>query len=392
MIELGTLTRIGERVGQLAMAEARVDLSRLERNIGIVKEKLAGEARLLFVVKADAYGHGAGPVALKAQAAGVDALGVANLEEALQLRRAGVGLPILVLGLSHPHHLPILAQLGELEIAITIAGLDFARALDREATRLGTRPKVQVKVDTGLGRIGVMAEEVLSFFRSLRQFKRLQVEGVFSHLSVATSPRPEDREYTLVQIERFHDALERLDRAGLLPPQRHISNSAGLIGYFDEVTSGYFNMVRPGVLLYGYPELEAGWTSLIRPVMSLRTWVVATRAIPRGAYIGYGRSYRTPRPSRIAIIPVGYADGLDSRLSNRGEVVICGRRAPIVGRISMDQATVDVTHLRGVAAGEEVELFGEHLPATELAERCGAPCVEVILTQISKRVGRVYLN
>lgn len=387
-LELRELTK----AGTLAMAEARVDLARLERNIAIVKEKLAGRARLLFVVKADAYGHGAVPIARKAEAAGVEALGVANLQEALELRWGGVELPILILGLSHPHHLPLLAELAELDIAITITGLDFARALDREAHKRGTRLKVQVKVDTGLGRIGLRPEEVLSFFRSLRQFKHLEVEGVFSHLSVAASPRLEDRAYTLAQIARFNEVLGRLDRAGLLPPLRHISNSAGLSGYFEEVTSGYFNLVRPGILLYGYPEVEAGWTEGIRPIMALRTWVVAVRAVPKGACIGYGRSFRATRPSRIAVIPVGYADGLDVRLSNLGEVAFPGRgeRAPIVGRISMDQTTIDVTDLRGVAVGEEVELFGEHLPATELAERAGLPCVEAILTRIGRRVARVY--
>ncbi|MGQ9477401.1 MAG: alanine racemase [Candidatus Bipolaricaulia bacterium] len=392
MIELRELELL-TGAGTLAMAEARVDLAALERNIAITKERLAGRGvRLLFVVKADAYGHGAVPIARKAEAAGVEALGVANLQEALQLRQAGVELPILILGLPHLHHLPLLAELGELDIAVTIAGLDLARALESEAKRWGTYLKVQVKVDTGLGRLGLRAEEALSFFRSLRRFKHLRVEGIFSHLSVATSSRPEDRAYTLAQIARFDEVLAKLDRAGLLPPQRHISNSAGLIGYFAEVTSGYLNMVRPGILLYGYPEVEADWTEAIRPVMSLRTWIVAVRAVPRGTYIGYGRSFRTERPSKIAIIPVGYADGLDVRLSNHGEVVILGERAPIIGRISMDQATIDVSHLRGVAVGEEVELFGPHLPATELAERSGAPCVEVILTHIGRRVVRTYLG
>lgn len=390
MIELRELKLTG--VETLAMAEARIDLARLEENIAIVRQRLAGRAGIIFIVKADAYGHGAVPAARKAEAAGVEALGVANLQEALQLRQEGIRLPILILGLCHPHHLPLLAELGELDIAITIAGLDFARALDREARKIGTYPKVQVKLDTGLGRIGVMAEEALSFFRSLRQFKHLRVEGTFSHLSVATSVKPEDREYTLTQIDRFHDALAKLDRAGLLPPLRHISNSAGLIGYFAEVTDDYLNMVRPGILLYGYPELEADWTEPLRPVMSLHTWVVAIRAVPQGTYIGYGRSYRTTKPTRIAVIPVGYADGLDVRLSNCGEVAIRGARAPIVGRISMDQTTIDVSRFSGVAVGEEVELFGPHLPATELAERSSAPCVEAILTHIGRRVARTYLG
>jgi len=387
MIELGELTE----VKGLAMAEAWVNLGRLERNISIVREQLAGRAGLIFIVKANGYGHGAVPLARRAEAAGVEALGVANLQEALHLRRAGISLPILILGLSLPHHLPLLAKLGELDISITIDSLGFARALDREAHRQGTRPKVQVKVDTGLGRIGVMPQEALSFFRNLRQFRHLQIMGTFSHLSTASGQSPPDRAYTLGQIERFGKTLKKLDRAGLLPPLRHLANSASLIGYFEEVTSGYLNMVRPGILLYGYPELEAAWISSIKPIMAVHTWIVATRAVPQGYYLGYGRSYRTPRPLRVAIIPVGYGDGLDIRSSGHGAVAIGGVRAPIVGRISMDQTIVDISHLNA-AVGEEVELIGDHLPATELVERSGAPCVEAVLTHIGRRVERVYVE
>ncbi len=386
MIELQKPTE----VSGLAMAEARIDLSRLAKNISIVKQKLAGRARLLFPVKADAYGHGAGPVARCAQSAGVDALGVANLPEALRLRQAGVELPILILGLCHPQHIPIVAELGD--IAITIDRLDFARGLNREARRLGTCPKVQVKVDTGLGRIGIMPPEVFSFLRGLRQFRHLQVEGVFSHLSAAGGRAPADRAYTLTQLEEFENVLRELDRAGLLPPLRHIANSAGLVGYPEKATSGFFNLVRPGILLYGYPELHAGWTRDIRPIMSVRTWIVTTRAIPQGAYLGYGRNYRAPRPLQAAIIPVGYEDGLDVRLSNRGQVAIRGQRAPILGRISMDQAIIDISHLSGVSIGDEVELIGDHLSAAELARWSEAPCVEVILTHTGKRVERVYID
>jgi alanine racemase len=387
MIEL----QMSTGVRGLAMAQAVIDLSRLKQNISTVRGRLAGRAGLLFTVKADAYGHGAGPVARCAQSAGVDALGVANLQEALQLRQAEIELPILILGLACSHHIPILAQFGE-DIAVTIDSLDFARQLDREARRLGTSSKVQVKVDTGLGRIGIMPEEVLSFFRSLRQFRHLQVEGIFSHLSVASSRDPADRGYTLTQIEKFDHTLRELDRAGLLPPLCHIANSAGLIGYSEEVTSGFFNLVRPGILLYGYPELEAGWTEEIRPIMSVHTWIVATKAFPQGACLGYGRSYRVSGPLRAAIIPVGYEDGLDIRLSHRGQVAIHGQRAPILGRISMDQTTVDISNFNSVTVGDEVELIGDEIPATALARWSEVPCVEAVLTHIGNRIERVYLH
>ena len=379
---------------ELALAEARVDLGRLERNIAIVKRKLEGRAKLLAVVKADAYGHGAVPVAKRAEEAGADMFGVASLAEALELREAGLERPILILGLppAHPRHLPLLAELGELGISLTLDSLELARALAREARRRGTRPKVHLKVDTGLGRIGVRPERALSLMRQLARLRPLQVEGIFSHFSAAASAAEADRRYTFEQLERFEELLDQLDRAGLLPELRHIANSAGLIGYLDRVTSGRLNLVRSGILLYGYPEVEADWTREIKPVLSLHTRVVSVRKVPAGSYLGYGRTYRATRPMRVAVLPVGYGDGLDLRLSNRGWVVIRGRRAPIVGRISMDQTLVDITHLGKVEAGDEVELIGDRLPASELAELLGLGCIEPILTSISRRVRRVYLN
>lgn len=373
---------------ELAMAEALVGLDRLRRNIEIVRGRLGGRAKLLFTVKADAYGHGVLPVAREAARAGVDWLGVASAAEALRLREVA-DLPILILGLSHFHHLPLLAELGELGIALTVDSLESAEALARVAARRGTRPLIQIKLDTGLGRIGLPAEEALPFFQALRRFRNLQIEGVFSHLSVAASPKPEDEAYTLEQIGRFRQALAELERAGLLPELRHIANSAALIRYFDQVVGGLLNLVRPGILLYGYPEAEAPWVEGIRPVLTVRTWIVAVRDVLPGSYLGYGRSFRAPRPMRIAVIPCGYEDGLNLGLSNRGAVLIRGERAPIVGRISMDQTLLDVSHIPGVEVGEEVELLGEDIPASELARWAGLSAVEPILIGISKRVARV---
>lgn len=372
----------------LAMAEALIDLDRLGRNIELVRRRLGGRARLLFTVKADAYGHGALPVAREAARAGVDWLGVASAAEALRLREV-VDLPILILGLSHLHHLPQLAELGELGIALTLDSLEFARALDRAAARRGTRPRVHVKLDTGLGRIGLPAEEALPFFRELHRLRSLQIEGVFSHLSVAASPHAEDKAYTLEQIARFRRALAELARAHLLPELRHIANSAALIRYFDQVTAEPLNLVRPGILLYGYPEAEAPWTGGIRPILTVRTWIVTVRDVQPGSYLGYGRSFRSSRPMRVAVIPFGYEDGLNVELSGRGAAAVRGKRAPIIGRVSMDQTLLDVSHIPGVDVGEEVELLGENITAEELARWAGLSAVEPILTGISKRVARV---
>jgi alanine racemase len=372
------------------MAEARIRLSRLRRNIEIVKERLQGRARLLFPVKADGYGHGAVGVSRLAQDAGVDYLGVANLFEALELRRAGITLPILLLSTSRPK---LAAQLATADVTVTVSTRELAEALERAAAKAKRSVKVHVKVDTGMGRNGVLAEDAPEFVRWLHQTcPHLEIEGIFSHFSVAYSEEPDDVAYTLGQIEAFNHVLEQLDRGGLLPPLRHIANSSGLVQFEEAVTGGPYNMVRPGVLLYGYPEVKRPWTQDIQPILQLVTWVVAVKKMPKGRTIGYGRKYTTPSERLIATLPVGYADGVHPKLGcGHGEVVIRGQRAPIVGGISMDQLTVDVTHIPDVRVGDEVELIGDAIPAVEIAEKIGARFTEIVLVALSRRVTRVYL-
>jgi len=371
------------------MAEARIDLGQLARNIELVRRRL-GKVKLLFPVKADGYGHGAVEIARLAEEVGMDYLGVANLFEALELRRAGIRLPILILSASRPQLAKALAQA---EVTVTVSVPEMASALEEAAARARKTVKVHVKVDTGMGRNGVLTEEALEFVLWLeRECPHLEIEGIFSHFSVAYSEDPEDQEYTRAQIRSFNQVLAELEGLRKLPPLRHIANSSGLIQYEDEVTKGYYNMVRPGVLLYGYPEVRRPWTEGIQPIMTLVSWVVSLKKMPPGRYIGYGRQYQTDSEKRIATLPVGYADGIHPCLANRGEVVILGRRAPIVGGISMDQLTVDVTHIPGVRVGTEVELISPAIPAEEIAQRVGARFTEVVLTALSRRVARVYLR
>jgi len=373
---------------ELSMAEARVNLTQLARNIEIVRKKIGPKIKLLLPVKADAYGHGAIMISRAAQEAGVDWLGVANIVEALELRRAGIKLPILIFCASRKEHIKDLVRA---DVSVSVSNLDFAQALNRESKRRKVKTRVQVKVDTGMGRNGILAESALRFFEELSKLPHLNVEGVFSHFSVSYSEKPADQAYTRNQIKKFNQVLTQLDEAGLLPPLRHIANSSGLIQYFDDVTSGYFNMVRPGILLYGYPEVKRPWTKNIKPILSMRTWITCLKELPPGRYIGYGRVYKTDSFKKIATIPLGYADGLSFLLANSGEVIIKNKRAKIVGGISMDQTTIDVTHIKNVKIGDEVEIISEKLPAEELAQKIGAPFAEVILTAISKRVKRVYI-
>ncbi len=371
------------------MAEARIDLERLRRNIEIVKQRL-GRVKLLFPVKADGYGHGAVGICRVAEEMGVDYLGVANLLEALELRQAGIRIPILILSSSRPE---LARELIEADVTVTVSTPEMASSLERAASPMKKIVKAHVKVDTGMGRNGMLAEDAVRFVEWLHQeCPHIEIEGIFSHFSVSYSEEPGDQEYTRLQIKTFNQLLKELDRAGILPPLVHIANSSGLIQYEDEVTRGYYNMVRPGVLLYGYPEVRRPWTEGIRPPMSLLSWVVCLKKMPPGRYIGYGRKYQTPSERLIATLPVGYADGINPKLGCQGEVVIRGRRAPIVGGISMDQLTVDVTEIPGVRVGDEVELISDALPAEEIARRIGARFTEVVLTALSRRVARVYIQ
>ena len=371
------------------LAEARVDLEQLRTNVRTVQDRI-GDTRLLVPVKGNGYGHGAVEIARTLEALGVDCLGVANLYEATELRDAGVEAPILILSASHPHHA---AELAETDVSVTVSTYELARALEAAAAERDTTVTVHVKVDTGMGRNGVLAREALDFVRFLRgQCPHLSIEGAFSHFSVSFSEAPDDQAYTRGQIQRFNAVLSELDANDLLPPLRHIANSAGLIQYEDEVTCDYCNMVRTGILMYGYPEVRRAWTERVQPIMNLVTWVVSVKDLPAGYDIGYGRRYTTSSAERIATLSIGYADGLPPGLANNGDVLIRGRRAPIVGGVSMDQVTVNVTDIDGVEVGDEAIIMNGHQPADAIADRLRTGFTEVILTALSPRVARVYLG
>ncbi|MCI2429751.1 alanine racemase [Candidatus Acetothermia bacterium] len=369
------------------MAEALIDLKQLERNIATVRAHLSPDVKILFPVKADAYGHGAVEIARTAERVGIDYLGVANIGEALELRAAGIQILILTLAASRIEHIP---ELLSIDLDISLSSLDFARALNTEAVRQAKRAKVQIKVDTGMGRNGALPKEALQICRALQKMPGLQVTGIFSHFASSYSEDPDDQAFTRRQIVIFNDLLAQLDREKLLPPLRHIANSSGLVQYEREVTTGYYNMVRPGILFYGYPEVRRPWVEPIKPILRMRSWIVTVNELPPGSFIGYGRRFQTKRRSKIVTVPVGYADGVIWLLANIGEVLIHGKRAPIVGAISMDQITVDVTEIPEAKLGDEVELIGPQMTAEEIARKIGANFSEVVLTALSKRVARVY--
>ena len=368
-----------------------ISLSKLRRNCARVRA-LAGSRQVMAVVKADAYGHGAVPVAKCLAGCGVDWFGVATVEEALELRAAGITQPILLLGglyMSDPAHL--------VEYRLTPSVSSTAR-LDTYAqcARRAAQPvEFHLKVDTGMGRLGLPPDRLASFLRHYRELEGLRLTGFFTHLASA-----EDLVATQTQDQaaRFRQALDELRSAGIAPEWVHVSNSAALLAGLEFPE----NLVRVGALLFGYclplvtprgretRELEA-----FEPVLTFKSRVVFLKDVPSGTPLGYGVAFHTRRPSRLATVPVGYADGLSRALSNRGRTIVRDRYAPIVGNISMDLTLLDVTDIPGVDIGDEAILLGTtphgSITALEIAQELGTVPYEV-LCSIGKRVPRIYVE
>ena len=360
---------------------AEVDLDALAVNIRSLKARANGAA-LMAVVKANAYGHGAVAVARAVLSAGANRLGVICVDEGEQLRRAGIGAPLLVMG-----HTPVTdaARLVDLGLAGAVASRETAEALAGAAAQRGTRLAVHLKVDTGLNRYGLTPAEALALAGWLRDVPSLEVEGVFSHFASADES---DKGYTLDQYARFRQVSEGLAWV----PMRHVSNTATLLDMPDMT----LEMVRPGLGIYGlYPSGEVRRDLGLMPVLSLKSRIVRLTPLSSGDSVSYGRTWRATRPSLIGLVMCGYADGLPRSLSNRGSVLVRGQRAPIVGRICMDMCMVDVTDVADVARGDEVVLIGcqgeESITADEVAGLAGTISYE-ILCAISARVPRLYLR
>lgn len=357
---------------------AEVDLGALLRNLRRFKGLMPSSTKLMFVVKGDAYGHGAVPVARWAQEKrATDWLGVSSVEEGIALREAGVRLPTLVLGSLYPFE-TFLAGV-QYQLTPTVASLAGAQGLAEVARRVGGRVKCHLKLDTGMGRIGMGWPSGLAVARALRPSSGLELEGVYTHLSCAES----DPDYTRLQLKRFKGALADLAREGIRVRYRHAANSAAAL----LIPPSRFDLVRPGIALYGLAAKG------FEPVMTLKTKLVYIKTVQAGTPIGYGRTFKTKRAARIATLPIGYADGMPRRLSNRGEVLVRGRRCPIVGVVSMDMATVDVTDVVRARVGDEAVLVGasgnDRIGFGDWAAWTGTIPYEVV-TRLGHRVPRVY--
>ena len=363
---------------------AEIDLPAVTENLAALRKLLRPGTKVMAVVKADGYGHGAVEIARRLMLEKVDFLGVANFSEALELRDKGITLPILILS-EIPHEV-VPYSLGY-KLSQTVYSMELARDLSEVACTHRTMARVHVKVDTGMGRVGIPYTEAAAFIKELTKLPHLSLEGIFTHFAKADDPRSP---YTLQQLKRFTSVISQLKKAGIGIPLSHAANSGGVI--FFPATC--LDMVRIGLSLYGlYPSAAAHKKVRLKPVLTLKTRVAHLKVVSKGEALGYGGTYRTQKDTRIATLPVGYADGLPRTLSNRGVALIRGQRYPIVGRISMDLTLVEVGGHAPVARGDEVVLIGRqgkaHISADEVARLEGTINYEVVC-RIGRRVPRVY--
>jgi alanine racemase len=363
---------------------AEISLDALEANLSVIRKRVDGRP-ILGVVKADAYGHGAVPVCRALTEAGIDWLAVALLEEAQELRRHGITSPLLVMGALEPSQMEAVIREG---VTPALFREDQIAALDHAASGHGRPQPFHLKVDTGTGRLGVPWRRVDALLNPLSRCPRLVLEGVFSHLACADDP---DHPLTALQMSRFGEVLDRVRSRGFSPSFCHLSNSAAVL----DQPPAWLNLVRPGLLLYGYRPSPRNRDLPLSPALKLSSRIVFLKEVEVGDTVGYGATFVATRPGRIATVAAGYDDGVIRSLSNRGHFLVRGQRVPIVGRVSMDLTTLDVTDLPKVALGDEAVLVGgqgdEFQGADRVASEAGTISWE-ILCGIGGRVPRLYLR
>ena len=358
-----------------------IDLDALSHNLEVIRGRAPEPVGIMLVVKADAYGHGAVQIA-HATRGKVDAFAVATVDEARELAQSGIDKTVQIISPVLTDEIPAVVD-GR--FVSTVPTAEFADAIAGYAEKAGARAAVQIEVDTGMGRAGLLAEEVVVLTAKIAELPALRLTGMFSHFPVAES----DRAFTEEQVERFRFVVEQVRDSGIVVPVLHCANSAGIVG----ISSSYFDMIRPGLLAYGqcFRALLD-----VQPIMQWKCRVVQVRELPGGSTISYGRTFAAGRSTQIAVLPVGYGHGYPLRLSNQGEVLVAGQRCPVLGRVTMDMTMVDVSDVDpSVKPGDEVVLIGkqgsDEITVDDIANWVGTISYE-ILTGISKRVARTYFE
>ena len=371
----------------LGLTWTEVNLDAIAQNVKNIKKLIGEKKELMAVVKGNAYGHDILEVSPVVLENGATRLAVARLEEAIFLRKAGITVPILVLGLPLKQQAEFLVSY---DITPAVCEFEMIEKLSESAVQMNKMTKIHLKVDTGMGRIGIFPYDVLRFIKRIKALKNVEIEGIFTHFSVADE---KDKVYTEEQFRKFIEILTILEKEGIKIPIKHVGNSAALL----DLPHMWLDMVRPGIAIYGlYPSKEVKKTINLIPAQQFKTKIVFIKELPLGESISYGRTYITKRRMRVASLPVGYADGYNRLLSNQGEVLVRGQRVPIIGRVCMDQCMIDVTNLTQVEIGDEVVLWGrqgeEMITVEEIAQKIRTINYEIVHMPDKKRVPKLFIR
>lgn len=366
---------------------ATIDLDAIKKNVQEVKNVVGDSTKVMAIIKADGYGHGSVACADALTKIGVDAFGVAILDEGIILRKRGIKQPILILGYTSEYQFTRMIQY---KLTQTVFEFEMAKNISKYAVAMNKTAQIHIKVDTGMNRIGFKdCDENIEVIKQISQLPNIQITGIFTHFARADE---EDKTAALKQLARYENFVNKLEDNGVSIPIKHISNSAGIIDF----PQARFNMVRSGIMTYGlYPSKEVSMDFPLYPALSLKSHIIFIKEVEEGQGISYNHTYITKRKSKIATIPVGYADGYPRALSSKGRVLVRGQYAPIVGRICMDQFMIDVTDIDGVTDLDEVTLVGRdgdnYISVEEVADMAGSFNYEFVCG-LSRRVPRVYIE
>ncbi|MBI4652582.1 alanine racemase [Candidatus Desantisbacteria bacterium] len=365
-------------------AWVEINLDNIIFNMQKLRGKVGPDIKIMAIVKANGYGHGLCEIGHTVLESGADFLGVATIYEAIKLRQSGIKVKIFLTNAVLPEQID---EIIKWDITPFVYDIKLVKALDAELKKASKKISVHVKIDTGMGRLGLAPENFLDFITELQSLKNLNFEGVLTHFA-----QSDDEEYTDFQLERFNVIINKAYKRGITFTYIHCANSAALLRCPDT----YFNIVRPGISIYGlYPCVKLQNKIELRPAMKVKAKIIFVKNVPIGTSISYGRTFLTSRPSVIATIPVGYADGYSRILSNKGEVIVSKRRVRVVGTVCMDSFMIDVTEVPDIKTGDEVTLLGregdEEISAEELAMKTGTINYEIV-SNIGDRLPRVYLK
>jgi len=365
---------------------AQIDLNAVAANVQALRAHIGPSVTMIAVVKANAYGHGATQIARAALENGATRLAVGRTDEGIQLRQEGITAPILNLCYTVPGEAEIHVRHG---LIASVTTVEAAQALSRRAEALGIDAVAHVKVDTGMGRYGLLPDQVIPFLRQITPLPGLEIEGIFTHFATADE---RDKTYAHEQLRKFNAVLDMVKEAGYDFKLRHAANSAATL----DLPEAHFDAVRPGLALYGlYPSTQVSRDVPLRPALTFKSRAARVEVLPKGSGVSYGRTFVTTRPTRIVLVPVGYGDGYFRMLSNRASVLINGQRAPIAGRVCMDQLMVDASGVDQVEQDDEVVLIGsqgaETISAEELAGLANTINYEIVTT-LARRLTRVYVQ